>query len=184
LVNGSAKGSLRSITSAKERDDYTMGLYSTALGYETEAAGKYGFATGYKTKATNTESYAEGDRSISTGTTSHAEGKETVSHGTCSHAEGSNTFAYGTNSHAEGESTNHVYNFLALSAAANSTELNVAMDDSNPVSLIELSRMPYNTIIRYKPKNSYARIIGIDLANKKFILDQALSAEAIETNNV
>lgn len=60
IVDGSAEGSLRVITSSKENDSYSIG--------------KYAFAEGSSTKASGAGSHAEGANTTASGMCSHAEG--------------------------------------------------------------------------------------------------------------
>ncbi len=119
LVNGSATGSLRTITSKAEGSSYTIGEGAFSEGYSTTASGKYshaeGFATiasglhshaeGRNTKAKSDQSHAEGMSTTASGGSSHAEGNSTTASGSSSHAEGNGTTASGNSSHAEGNST-------------------------------------------------------------------------------
>jgi hypothetical protein len=60
LVNGSAKGSIRSVTTVAEEGNYVLGNSAMALGVNTYALG--------------TSSHAEGTSTIASGAYSHAEG--------------------------------------------------------------------------------------------------------------
>lgn len=120
LVNGSAEGSLRTIGSAVENTEYTIGDYafaegantiasgyaSHAEGSGTTASGNYSHAEGACTTSSEYLSHAEGESTDATGISSHAEGGSTVANGKYSHAEGQNTTAKGTSSHSEGYHTN------------------------------------------------------------------------------
>lgn len=105
LINGEAKGSLRSITSAAEDDNYKLGEGAVAFGYDTKAGGNYSFAEGQNTIAESRASHAEGIDTTASGRASHAEGSGTKASGGNSHAEGGSTTASGFSSHAEGNST-------------------------------------------------------------------------------
>ena len=119
LVNGSATGSLRTISSAEESTNYTIGENAFAQGMSTEASGLDSFAQGMYAKASGQDSFAqgrftnasargshaEGENTTASGQGAHAEGYFTTASGTCSHAEGSSAHAVGNYSHAEGEYT-------------------------------------------------------------------------------
>lgn len=87
------------------KEGTTIGGYSAAIGYDTEASGCTSHAEGQSTTASEYCSHAEGDGTIASGECSHAEGSETTALGECSHAEGDNTTAVGDCSHAEGSGT-------------------------------------------------------------------------------
>lgn len=103
ILNGSQIGSLRTIYSAEENDDYTIGSFAFAEGNFTKASGDYSHAEGDTSLASGQSSHAEGN-STASGIYSHAEGNSTAS-GNYSHAEGNNTIASGKDSHAEGYRT-------------------------------------------------------------------------------
>lgn len=100
LVDGNNTGAVRGIGA---KDDYTMGEYATALGFETTASGNYSHAEGQGTTASGYfASHAEGSGSTASGDYSHAEGATTTASGHSSHAEGRRTVASGDHAHAEG----------------------------------------------------------------------------------
>ena len=105
LVDGSIPGSVRASGTTIENDDYAMGVYATAFGYNTKASGDNSYAEGYETTASGSASHAEGSKTIASGDCSHAEGSETSASGWASHAEGSNTTASVSSAHAEGHNT-------------------------------------------------------------------------------
>nr|DAH18408.1 MAG TPA: hypothetical protein [Caudoviricetes sp.] len=84
----------------------TIGDYSHAEGFETEAWNKYSHAEGYQTRTNGNAAHAEGEGSIASSSNAHAEGMETKAYGRGSHAEGYRTTASGDFSHAEGNGTN------------------------------------------------------------------------------
>lgn len=83
----------------------TVGEYSTAEGYDTEASGWVSYAEGQDTISSGSCSHTEGFGSAASGDYSHAEGYSTEAVGASSHAEGTDTVASGNNSHAEGYQT-------------------------------------------------------------------------------
>lgn len=83
----------------------TIGDYSHAEGYETEAWNKYSHAEGYQTRTNGNAAHAEGEGSIASSSNAHAEGYKTSAGMTSAHAEGVETKAYGRGSHAEGYRT-------------------------------------------------------------------------------
>ena len=119
IVNGSKTGSLRTVGSAEESSEYTIGTFAfaegdgtTASGYAshaegdgTKASGNYSHAEGYSTTASTYYSHAEGNGTTASGKQSHAEGWSTTASDSASHAEGNNTKALGSCSHAEGANT-------------------------------------------------------------------------------
>lgn len=114
-------------------NNIAAGLWSTAMGYQTQAVGNYSISNGWwtradgqcavasgllsrasghfthaegtRTQATINNAHAEGDMTIASGRQSHSEGVETVASGYCAHAEGSNTKASNYYAHAEGFGT-------------------------------------------------------------------------------
>lgn len=104
LVNGQAKGSIRSIY-AYDETGKLLGEYAQAFGENTIASGIHSHAEGSGATASNTNSHAEGSNTIARGWGSHAEGNNTIASGESSHAEGSYTTASGIQSHAEGYNT-------------------------------------------------------------------------------
>lgn len=91
--------------SLNRRSESTIGNYSFAEGYDTEASAQMSHAEGYYTTASGNISHAEGYYTIASGDYSHAEGLRTIASGNASHAEGSKTTASASYSHAEGEYT-------------------------------------------------------------------------------
>ena len=175
LQNGKAEGSLRTIYSTEETEEYTLGQYAMSTGLNTKAPGKYGHAEGWKSEANASESHAEGEWSKANGAHSHAEGSYTQTYGQNSHAEGSHTITYGIASHAEGESQRHSHgNDFQLSGEGGSLEYTYTQ--SVDYNMLEI---PVDTIIRYIPTNIYARIVHVDKAARKLTLDKTLSEQAI-----
>ena len=85
--------------------DTTIGMYSTAEGYNTTASGIVSHAEGQSTTASEDCAHAEGWKTTASGKWSHAEGQDTTASGIYSHAEGCGTAASGNCSHAEGYET-------------------------------------------------------------------------------
>ena len=104
LVDGEADGSVRGINAAEETEEYKLGQYSVAEGYNTKASGDRAHAEGAETKATGWQAHAEG-YSTEAEYCCHAEGSNTKALQNCSHAEGYSTEASGAYSHAEGNGT-------------------------------------------------------------------------------
>ena len=90
----------------------SIGNYSHAEGYHTEASGQHSHAEGYETTASGFNSHTEGTLVTASGTSSHAEGTGTTASGSYSHAEGHKTTAKNRSQHAFGE-----YNELDPSTA-------------------------------------------------------------------
>ena len=106
IVNGSAIGSLRTIGSSAENENYTMGKYALAEGESTNAIGDASHAEGFSCEADGIASHAEGNSSVAKGHASHAEGQNGNAEGDYSHAEGFYCYARAISSHAEGWYTN------------------------------------------------------------------------------
>jgi len=87
------------------KENTSIGMYSSAVGYDVEASGAYSRAEGYDTKSDSYASHAEGRRTTAYSNYSHAEGNETTAAGESSHAEGYGTYANGSYSHSEGVDT-------------------------------------------------------------------------------
>ena len=88
--------------SLNRKEGTTVGSYSHAEGYDTEASGPCSHAEGINTTASGNYSHAEGATTTASGDISHAEGDTTTASGEDSHAEGYKTTASGRGSHAEG----------------------------------------------------------------------------------
>lgn len=101
LVNGKAKGSIRSIY-AYDETGKLLGKYAQAFGENTIASGIHSHAEGSGATASSTNSHAEGGYTKASGYASHAEGSNSKALGEASHAEGNITTASGDCSHAEG----------------------------------------------------------------------------------
>ena len=108
LVNGSTTGSLRTVSSAEESTNYTIGKNAFAQGMSTEASGLDSFAQGMYAKASGQDSFAQGRFTNASARGSHAEGESTTASGQGAHAEGYTTTASGAYSHAEGSSAHSV----------------------------------------------------------------------------
>lgn len=104
LVNGSSRGSLRTIEAKSEDEEYTIGECAFAEGYKTKASGSPSHAEGESTNALGKASHAEGKITNAMGEASHSEGYNTKASGKASHAEGNDTEASGDYSHVEGSS--------------------------------------------------------------------------------
>lgn len=105
-LNGSASGSVRTINSAEEDANYTIGVYAVAEGNETKASGESSHAEGLSTTASAVGSHAEGGYTTASGSGAHAEGYNTTASANYgSHAEGYYTTASGQMSHSEGRET-------------------------------------------------------------------------------
>lgn len=78
IENGSKTGSLRTVGSAKESDEYKLGSYAFAEGYRTTASGIWSHAEGYNAQAFGYASHAEGENTNAVGRSSHAEGYNTI----------------------------------------------------------------------------------------------------------
>lgn len=102
LLNGGARGSLRTSGASAEDSTYTMGIDAFAQGSSTKASGNY--------------SHAEGSGTMATALMSHAEGVATIASGYASHTEGTGTTANHNSQHAQGQ-----FN-IADNSTADSTE--------------------------------------------------------------
>lgn len=105
LANGEAEGSLRSVGSDAETDEYKLGKYAVAVGHKTKASGEASFAEGRSTEASGAGAHVEGISSKASGIRSHAENGGTQANGDDSHSEGLLTKADGRAAHAEGCNT-------------------------------------------------------------------------------
>jgi hypothetical protein len=83
-------------------DEVNVGLYSTAFGFNTVAAGTASTASGEQTQALGVRSAAFGFNTVASGNSSVALGFATMSSGFASTAMGTNTQAIGANSIAGG----------------------------------------------------------------------------------
>ena len=119
IVDGSEKGSLRTVGSAGESSGYTIGGNA--------------FTEGYNTKASGYASHAEGNGTKASGNSSHAEGATTKASGNCSHAEGNSTKASSSCQHAQGkyniEDTDNTYADIIGNGSSNTKKSNAATVD-------------------------------------------------------
>ena len=108
LLNGRARGSLRTSGASAEDSTYTMGQNAFAQGSITKASGNYSHAEGSGTMATALMSHAEGVATIASGYASHAEGTGTTANHDSQHAQGQ--FNIADNSTADSTNRgNYVY---------------------------------------------------------------------------
>ena len=105
IKNGKAYGSLRTIESIPEDENYSLGGSAFAVGLRTKASGLSSYAEGYESVSSGLSSHAEGCETTASSIGAHAEGSITVASGDGSHAEGRQTVASGNFSHSEGEHT-------------------------------------------------------------------------------
>ena len=82
--------------------DTSVGLQSTAEGYNTTASGEQSHAEGCETTASGTYSHAEGYQTTAKNASCHTEGFQTTAIGPSCHAEGRGTTASGNCAHAGG----------------------------------------------------------------------------------
>lgn len=88
LLNGRARGSLRTSGASAEDSTYAMGIDAFAQGNITKASGNYSHAEGSGTMATALMSHAEGVATIASGYASHTEGVGTTANHDSQHAQG------------------------------------------------------------------------------------------------
>ena len=100
-VHPSFDSKVKAYTFGARAENSTIGPFSVAEGYDTEARSVYAHAEGFETIAGGQCTHAEGISTLANGNYSHAEGSNTRAIGTYSHAEGSDTRAVGTYSHAQ-----------------------------------------------------------------------------------
>lgn len=101
LVNGQARGSIRSI-GAYDTTINPLGPYAQAFGSGTIASGEYSHAEGAGPKASGAASHAEGYSTTASGQTSHAEGRTTIAQGNNQHVQGKYNIADTTSAHIVG----------------------------------------------------------------------------------
>lgn len=118
LVNGNARGSMRSIVSNEESDDYQLGEYSfdfsargkvtggysVAFGMDNEISGDSSMACGNGNSVSGMESFACGRNNSATGAYSFCCGATNTAGGVSSFASGINNKASGRSSYTAGES--------------------------------------------------------------------------------
>lgn len=102
LVNGKAKGSIRSIN-AYDETEKLLGENAQAFGKSATASGEAAHAEGYGTTASGNYSHAEGFSTTAQSSSSHTEGNRTIASGDYSHAEGYYTTASGEDQHVQGK---------------------------------------------------------------------------------
>ena len=101
LVNGKAKGSIRTIN-AYDETEKLLGQDAQAFGKSTTASGSCSHSEGYGTKAFGNFSHAEGSNTIASGLDSHAEGIGTIASGTNQHVQGKYNIADTISAHIVG----------------------------------------------------------------------------------
>lgn len=101
LVNGKAKGSIRTI-SAYDETGKLLGEDAQAFGKITIASGWCSYSEGYSTKAFGTFSHAEGSYTTASGRSAHAEGEETTASGENQHVQGKYNIADTISAHIVG----------------------------------------------------------------------------------
>lgn len=101
LVNGQARGSIRSI-GAYDTTINPLGPHAQAFGSGTIASGEYSHAEGAGPKASGAASHAEGDSTTASGEYSHAEGRTTIAQGNNQHVQGKYNIADTTSAHIVG----------------------------------------------------------------------------------
>lgn len=101
LVNGQARGSIRSI-GAYDTTINPLGPYAQAFGSGTIASGEYSHAEGAGPKASGAASHAEGYITTASGEYSHAEGRTTIAQGNNQHVQGKYNIADTTSAHIVG----------------------------------------------------------------------------------
>lgn len=118
LVNGNARGSMRSIVSNEESDDYQLGEYSfdfsargkvtggysVAFGMDNEITDSFSMACGSRNSIQNIDSFACGQSNTITGNVSFCCGAGNTASGTGSAANGINNETSGRSSYTAGES--------------------------------------------------------------------------------
>ena len=182
IVDGSAKGSLRTIGSSEEGSGYEIGSYAFAEGVNTKASGYKSHAEGGSTTASGECSHAQGDNTKASGFASHTEGEYATASGEASHAEGANTIASGGASHAEGDSTaalgdySHAEgsNTVAGQMGFRVTACEKSTGKTGTYTLTSVTGL--STYQRYSvhlssSKEDCGRIIAIDTTNKKITVD-------------
>ena len=107
----------------------TVGNYSVAEGFNTEASGYCSHAEGEYTTASEVWAHAEGGSTTASEAHAHAEGQGTTASGYNAHAEGGYTNATGVNAHAEGEFT------TASGGCAHSQNDHTVADQSNQTAI-------------------------------------------------
>lgn len=132
----------------------TVGLYSVAIGLNSEA--------------NNTLCYAEGLGTIASGLISHAEGSVTIASGSTSHAEGSGTTANGASSHVSGKyNAEDSYSFWPEWVANTSYEVGAKVKKTNGETVIGYICKTANSDSTFTASNwnkdefmNFAEIIG------------------------
>lgn len=101
LVNGKAKGSIRTI-SAYDETGKLLGEDAQAFGSKTIASGWCSYSEGYDTEASGTFSHAEGGYTTASGRSAHAEGESTTASGENQHVQGKYNIADTISAHIVG----------------------------------------------------------------------------------
>ncbi len=98
LVNGKAKGSIRSIN-AYDETGKLLGENAQAFGKSTTASGAAAHAEGYGTTASGNQSHAEGVHTTAQGENQHVQGKYNISDTTSAHIVGNGSVNNRSNAH-------------------------------------------------------------------------------------
>ncbi|MDG1278188.1 MAG: FISUMP domain-containing protein [Algoriphagus sp.] len=132
-----SKGAFRAgYADGRRWDADSVGLYSTAIGYNTKASGESSFATGEETTASSSNSTAMGTSTIASGYSSTAMGGRTTAAANYSTAMGDGTKAIGTTTTAMGFETtaSFFYSTAMGSGTKASGEASTAMGKTTTAS--------------------------------------------------
>lgn len=98
LVNGKAKGSIRSIN-AYDETEKLLGENAQAFGKSATASGEAAHAEGYGTTASGNYSHAEGFSTTAQGENQHVQGKWNIADTTSAHIVGNGAYQNNSNAH-------------------------------------------------------------------------------------
>lgn len=158
----------------------TDGGSSHAEGIYSNAKGEGSHAEGFSSKANGEYSHAEGVSSTAKGEGSHAEGGGTLANGMYAHSEGGSTSAIGDYSHAEGHKTIANGRYSHVEGYNKDIKLyidNINNDIINIKSTYSIpSEIKINSYITYKDTNKIAKVINIDVFNKRITINRTASS--------
>ena len=160
----------------------TVGLWSTAEGYNTTASGFSSHAEGLNTTASGDYSHAEGEVTTASGDDSHAEGYNTTASGTFSHSGGAytkalhdNEVAYGKFNLSNDDTLFSVGDGTADDARHNAFEITISGGKLHDKDIATIDLIPIIKSINFSAATTYGYIwtgipfpkyvIGVDLGH-------------------
>jgi hypothetical protein len=166
LVNNNGNYTI-SVTGDTHWTSGSTGNYSIKTNNDSglDSIGDYSVAEGYSTNAIGNYSHAEGEYTTASGLASHAENSETIASGNTSHAEGYNTIAGGNSAHAGGSNSSALGDFSfihSLLSTVTGTRSAILGGQGITGSANDTVYVPYFNIQSATTDNNLTEILAID----------------------